>query len=100
MAESILYFLLLYFFRSMTEAGPDDPFHPAEQDIVHFGTLVLNFDRPRHSASTRKGSIRLARCKQSYEVDTVLREVFGAPAQAFHFLAALAEINFEMLVKN
>ena len=41
------------FFLSLAEARLDGPFHPAEQDKVHFGTPAFNFDRPKHSASTR-----------------------------------------------
>ena len=36
---------IVFFFLSLAEARPDDPFHPAEQDKVHFGTSAFNSDR-------------------------------------------------------
>ena len=48
------FFIFIYFFfLSLAEARLDGPFHPAEQDKVHFGTPAFNFDRPKHSASAR-----------------------------------------------
>ena len=39
----------------MDEANPNVPFHPAEQDNVHFGNLAFNFDYPRDRISASEG---------------------------------------------
>ena len=45
---------ILCYLSNVAKASLDDPFRPADQDKVHFGTPVFNLDRPKHSASVEE----------------------------------------------